>query len=123
MTVWQWTKATAFPTFNVGFVGYWLVQEVITPAPGGWRVLFLTLFSLLLALALWQWPRSVGSYRRMVESERALGAERARFIKTAVRHGYPMGVIFLVDHLIQEGRPMGEIQTIIDAHRPRRRRP
>lgn len=117
MTPWQYVKAIGLGVGNVIFCAGWLVYDLATDH--GWqRVVFPLVFTTLLALGVWQVPRSLRSYRRMVESERALGTERAKLLRLMVRRHYPVEVMLRVDHMIMHDAPMDDVLAVLAEHRP-----
>lgn len=121
MTPWQWVKAVGAPTGSALWSAGWMTWHLFHYT--GWaRWGLAALFGALLALSLWQWPRSLRSYRALVASERRLGANRAHFLTTALMHGWPSDVVLRVDELLMRGE-LDSARALLEEHRPPRRRP
>lgn len=121
LTPWQWVKAAGLGVASLVWCGYFLVSNLVADEAGWLKVLFATIFTLLLGFNLWQLPRSVRSYRRMVTSTRRMGESRARFLRRALLLGYPPEIVLRVDQMIMAQAPAGDIKAVLDEHRPRRR--
>lgn len=122
LTPWQWVKAAGLGAFTTAWCLYFLVRNVVVDEAGWLKVLFVSIFTLLLGLNLWQLPRSVRSYRRMVTSTRRLGESRVRFLRMALAKGYPPEIVLRVDRMIMDEAPPGDVKAVLDEHRPPRRR-
>jgi hypothetical protein len=123
LTPWQWVKAVGGITVSTLWCLGWLVWDLfVADFTGWWHALFVSIFALLLAFNLWQWPRSLRSYRRLVTSTRRLGETRARFLKKALTAGYPPEIVLRVDQMILSDAPPGDVMAVLAEHRPPRRR-
>lgn len=121
LTPWQWVKAAGPMAFTTVWCGYFLVRSLVVDESGWWRALFVSIFGLLLALNLWQWPRTLRNYRAMVASRRRLGESRARFLAAALARGYPPEIVLRVDEMIMAEAPAADVKALLDEHRPPRR--
>lgn len=122
MTRWQYVKAVGWPTWGALWAAGWAVYDLLFQT--GWaRAVLVPFFLLMVAFNVWWWPRSLRSYRRMVDSGRRLGEARMRLIGTMLRKGYPPEIVLRVDSMIQADMPPELVAAVMDAYRPPRRRP
>lgn len=115
----QWAAAVGLPTSMIAWCAVWLVWDLFLADFPGWeRALFAAFFGLLLAFNVWQWPRSLRSYRRLLASTRAVTSARVRLMTSLLTHGYPPQVVYRVDELVATDGAVEDIQALLDEHRP-----
>jgi hypothetical protein len=115
----QWAAAVGLPTTMIVWCIGWLLWDLLAAGYSGWlKLLFGAWFVALLAWNVWQWPRSLRSYRRLLESGRRANMARARLMTSLLVQGYPPSVVYRVDELVMTDAPVEQVQALLDEHRP-----